>query len=283
MKRLGRNTIERLARMGFGARGIVYCIVGGLALLAALGRGGSTGDSESAIRWVFLGPFGAILVGLIALGLFGFATWRLVESITDADRNGTSAKGLVIRAASFGSGIVAAGLGITAASLALGLGRRASGGDGGLQDWTAWLLDKPFGPWLVGLVGLGIVGGGIAFLVKAAKGKVTERLSLDEAHCRWVKPLGQFGYAARGIAFLIIGGFVVVAAWYQASSEVKGLAGAFSALRAQPYGSLLLGIVAAGHLAFGVFGLIQARYRRIDAPDLDETDDAVMRAVRSLN
>ncbi|WP_227436096.1 DUF1206 domain-containing protein [Methylobacterium sp. W2] len=281
MKRLGRNTIERFARMGFGARGIVYCIVGGLALLAALGQGGRAGDSESAIRWVFLGPFGAILVGLIALGLFGFATWRFVESITDADRHGTSAKGLAVRLAHFGSGIVAVGLGITAASLALGLGRRAGGGDG-LQDWTAWLLAKPFGPWLVGLIGLGIIGGGIAFLVKAWKGDVTDRLALDEAHCRWVKPLGQFGYAARGIAFVIIGSFVMVAAWYQASSEVKGLAGAFSALRSQTYGAALLGIVAAGHLAFGVFGLIQAWYRRIDAPDLDETDDAVRRAVQSL-
>ena len=281
MNRLGRNTIERLARMGFGARGIVYCIVGGLALLAALGHGGRAGDSESAIRWVFLGPFGVILVGLIALGLFGFATWRLVESVTDADCHGTSAKGIVVRLAHFGSGIVAAGLGITAASLALGLGRSAGGGDG-LQDWTAWLLAKPFGPWLVGLIGLGIIGGGIAFLVKAWKGDVTDRLALDEAHCRWVKPLGQFGYGARGIAFLIIGGFVIVAAWYQASSEVKGLAGAFSALRSQHYGAALLGVVAAGHLAFGVFGLIQARYRHIDAPDLDETDDAVRSAVQSL-
>lgn len=281
MKRFGRNTLERLARLGFGARGTVYCIVGALALLAALGRGGNAGDSESAIRWVFLGPFGAILVALIALGLFGFSAWRLVESVTDADRHGTSAKGLAVRIAHFGSGLIAAGLGVTAASLALGLGRRAGGGDG-MQDWTAWLLGQPFGPWLVGLIGLGIVGGGIAFLAKAAKGDVTDRLSLDEAHCRWVKPLGQFGYAARGVAFLLIGGFVVAAAWYQASSQVKGLAGAFAALRAQPYGSVLLGIVAAGHLAFGAFGLIQARYRHIDAPDLDETDDAVLRAVRSF-
>jgi hypothetical protein len=126
------------------------------------------------------------------------------------------------------------------------------------------------------------MGGGVAFLVKAFKGDVTDRLKLDADHCRWAKPVGQFGYAARGVAFLIIGGFFIAAAWYQASSEVKGLAGAFAALRAQPYGWVLLAIVAAGHFAFGAFGLIQARFRHIDAPDIDQTDDAVAAALRSV-
>ncbi|MDO9426676.1 MAG: DUF1206 domain-containing protein [Methylobacterium sp.] len=279
MHLLGRNVIERLARFGYGARGIVYCIVGGLALLAALGRGGRADDSESAIRWVLAGPFGAVLVGIIAVGLLGFALWRFVEGLTDADRRGTSAKGLVVRAAHVGSAVIYTGLAITAGSLALGLGRRSGGGDG-MQDWTAWLLAKPFGLWLVGLIGVGVMGGGVAFLVKAATGKVTDRLKLAGSQCWWAKPVGQFGYAARGIAFLIIGGFFIAAAWYQASSEVKGLAGAFAALRAQPYGWVLLAIVAAGHFAFGAFGLIQARFRHIDAPDIDETDDAVLRAIR---
>ncbi|GJD29405.1 hypothetical protein PMNALOAF_0638 [Methylobacterium adhaesivum] len=278
MHSLGRNVIERLARFGYGARGIVYCVVGGLALLAALGRGGRADDSESAIRWVLAGPFGPVLVGFIAVGLLGFALWRFVEGLTDADRRGTSAKGLVVRAAHIGSAAIYTGLAITAGSLALGLGRARSGD--GMQDWTAWLLAKPFGLWLVAFIGLGIMAGGVAFLVKAATGKVTDRLKLGPDQCRWAKPVGQFGYGARGIAFLIIGGFFLAAAWHQASSEVKGLAGAFAALRAQPYGWVLLAIVAAGHFAFGAFGLIQARFRHIDAPDIDETDDAVLRAIR---
>ena len=278
MQYLGRNVIERLARFGYGARGIVYCIVGGLALLAALGRGGRADDSESAIRWVLAGPFGPVLVGLIAVGLFGFALWRFVEGLTDADRRGTSPKGLVVRAAHIGSAAIYTGLTVTAGGLALGLGQARSGD--GMQDWTAWLLAKPFGLWLVALVGLGVMAGGVAFLVKAATGKVTDRLKLGPEQCRWAKPVGQFGYAARGIAFLIIGGFFLAAAWHQASSEVKGLAGAFAALRTQPYGWVLLAVVAAGHFAFGAFGLIQARFRHIDAPDIDETDDAVLKALR---
>lgn len=280
MLNLGHNTIERVARFGYGARGIVYCVIGGLAVLAAIGQGGRAGDSESALRWVLAGPFGVVLVGLIAAGLLGFAVWRFIESVTDADRRGTSLKGATVRLAHLLSAAIYTGLAITAASLALGLGRK--GGDA-TQDWTAWLLAKPFGLWLVGLIGLGVMGGGVAFLIKAFKGDVTDRLKLDADHCRWAKPVGQFGYAARGVAFLIIGGFFIAAAWYQASSEVKGLPGAFAALRAQPYGWVLLAIVAAGHFAFGAFGLIQARFRHIDAPDIDQTDDAVAAAIRAVH
>ena len=114
-------------------------------------------------------------------------------------------------------------------------------------------------------------------------GDVTDRLALDaRARERWAGPIGRFGYAARGLAFLIIGGFLVAAAWHQRSSDAKGLAEAFALLRAQPYGWVLLGLVAAGHAAFGAFGLIQARYRHIDAPDIDRVDDAAGAAVRAL-
>jgi len=276
----GRNTIERVARLGYGARGVVYLVVGGLALLAALGHGGRAGDSKDALRTVLAGPFGAALVGLIALGLAGFALWRLVEAVTDADRRGTGIKGLAVRGAHLVSAALYFGLAASAASLSLGLG--LSGGDG-MHDGTAWLLAKPFGRWLVALVGLAVVGGGFGFLGKAWRGDVTDRLALDaQARARWAGPIGRFGYAARGLAFLIIGGFLVAAAWHQRSSDAKGLGEAFALLRAQPYGSILLGLVAAGHAAFGAFGLIQARYRHIEAPDIDRVDDAAGAAARAL-
>ena len=276
----GRNTIERIARLGYGARGVVYLVVGGLALLAAFGQGGRAGDSKDALRAVMAGPFGAAVVGLIALGLVGFALWRLVEGVTDADRRGTSAKGLAVRGAHLISAALYLGLAVSAASLSLGLGM--SGGDG-VHDGTAWLLGKPFGRWLVALVGLAVVGGGFGFLGKAWRGDVTDRLALDaQARARWAGPIGRFGYAARGLAFLIIGAFLVAAAWHQRSSDAKGLTEAFALLRAQPYGWILLGLAAAGHAAFGAFGLIQARYRHIEAPDIDRVDDAAGAAARAL-
>ena len=133
------------------------------------------------------------------------------------------------------------------------------------------------------LGGLAVVGGGFGFLGKAWRGDVTDRLALDaQARARWAGPIGRFGYAARGLAFLIIGGFLVAAAWHQRSSDAKGLAEAFALLRAQPYGWVLLGLAAAGHAAFGAFGLIQARYRHIEAPDIDRVDDAAGAAARAL-
>lgn len=274
------NALEHLARFGYGARGFVYCVVGALALLAALGQGGSAGDSKSALRTVLGGPFGAVIVGLIAVGLAGFALWRLVEGATDADRRGRSAKALAVRGAHLISAVIYAGLSLTAAQLAFGIGRASAGGDG-LQDWTRWLLDQPLGPWLVGLVGLGIVAAGLGYAGKAWKGDVVARLSLPSGSETWADRLGRFGYAARGLVFLIIGGFVLMAAWTQGPSEATGLSGAFAALRAQPYGWVLLAVVAAGHFAFGAFGLIQARYRHIDAPDIGDADEAVSKAVRA--
>jgi hypothetical protein len=275
----GRNALERLARYGYGARGIVYVLVGLLALLAAYG-GGRPGDSHDALRTVLVGPFGAPLVGLIALGLLAFAVWRAVEAVTDADRRGTSLKGLATRGAHLVSGVLYLGLAGTAASLCLGLG--LSGGDG-VHDGTAWLLRRPMGRWLVALAGLAVAGAAVAYLLRAWKGDTTKRLALDaEARRRWAEPTGRFGYAARGIAFLILGGFLAAAAWYQSSAEAKGLGDAFVLLRAQPYGTVLLAVVAAGHAAFGLFGLIQARYRHIDAPDVDRIDDEAVAAAKSL-
>ncbi|GMA78581.1 hypothetical protein GCM10025880_49980 [Methylorubrum aminovorans] len=126
------------------------------------------------------GPFGAVIVGLIAFGLASFALWRVVEGATDADRRGRSAKALAVRGAHLISAVIYAGLALTAGQLAFGIGRASAGGDG-VRDWTKWLLNQPFGPWLVGIVGLGIAAAGIGYAAKAWKGNVTERLSFPPA------------------------------------------------------------------------------------------------------
>jgi hypothetical protein len=269
-----RNPIETLARFGYGARGVVYGLVGGLALLAAIGSGGQTGGSRNALQTLLEQPFGKVWLILIAIGLFGFCIWRVVEALTDADHRGSDMKGWGVRGAHLISGIIYAGLAVSALSLALG---RGSGGgeDQAAQDWTAWLMSKPFGLWLVGLIGLAVAAAGLGFAWKAWRGDVTAQLSLPADKRHWIVSLGRMGFAARGIVFVIIGGFLVLAAVHGSSTEVHGLGGALKALQQQPYGWVLLALTAIGLFAFGLFGLVQARYRHIDAPDLDDAKAAI--------
>jgi hypothetical protein len=279
MSVLSQNPVEALARFGYGARGVVYGLVGGLALLAAIGSGGQTGGSRSALQTLLSQPFGQFWLVLIALGLFGFCAWRVLEALTDADHRGSDMKGWGIRGAHLISGVIYAGLAISALNLAFG---RGSGGgeDQAAQDWTAWLMSQPFGQWLVGLIGLAIAGTGLAFLWKAWRSDVTERLSLPADKRNWIVTLGRMGFAARGVVFLLIGGFLILAALHASSTEVHGLGGALQALQGQPYGWVFLALTALGLFAFGLFGLVQARYRHIDAPDLDDAKAAVARVGR---
>ena len=119
---LRRPTLEWLARWGFGARGVVYLLVGGLAVLAAFGSGGQTGGSESALRTLLDEPFGWIVLSVIALGLAFFALWRVVEALTDADNRGSSAQGIAVRVGRAIGGLVYVGLAVSALSLAFGWG-----------------------------------------------------------------------------------------------------------------------------------------------------------------
>jgi hypothetical protein len=275
---LNRPTLEWLARWGYGARGVVYLLVGGLSVLAALGSGGQTGGSESALGTLLNEPFGWIILSIIALGLAFFALWRVIEAVTDADNRGSSAAGIAVRTGRAIGGLVYVGLAVSTLSLAFG--RRVGGGDdSAAQDWTAWLLAQPFGRWAVGLIGLAVAGIGFRFLHCAWKGTVATHLRCPAHTTRWVVPLGRFGFGGRGVVFLLIGGFLVLAAYHGNSSDARGLGGALRSLQGQPYGWILLAATAAGLAPFGLFGLVQAIYRRIDAPTLDEAiPDAVQRS-----
>jgi len=277
-----KHPMEMMARWGYGARGAVYCLVGGLAVLAAFGSGGQTGGSHSALQSLLSQPAGFIWLMVIALGLFGFAAWRIVEALTDADHRGTSWKALGVRAAHLISGGIYAALAMFALSLALGWARKSGGDDQAARDWTAWLLAQPFGQWLVGLVGLAVAATGFGFLWKSWRGNVAAYMVLPDGSRNWAIPLGRIGFAARGVVFLMAGGFLVLAALHSRSSDVRGLGGVLQSLQAQPFGWILLAATAAGLFAFGLFGLVQALFRRLDPPDLDDAKNAVENGMRSL-
>ncbi len=269
-KQVARNTADEarpgivwLGRLGYAAKGVVYALVGILAAQAALGRGGATTDTEGALERILQAPFGRVLLGITALGLLGHAIWRFTQAAMDTENKGTDAKGVVTRAAYTVIGLIYAGLALSALRFA-----RGSGGDDGdeTQGRTAWLLGQPFGRWLVALVGLTVVAVGLFQLYRAYRAEFREHLRLSEmsaSQARWVTAIGRLGYAARGIVFGIIGGFLIVAGLQSEPEAARGLGGALDTLARQSQGKWLLGIVAAGLIAYGSFMLVQARYRRM--------------------
>lgn len=259
-------TIEFLARAGYAAKGVVYGLVGGLALLAAFNSGGQTTGSRGALRSLLDQPFGQVLLGVIAAGLAGYALWCFVRAVFDPERDGTGWKGLGKRAFQFGKGVVHVGLVVAAVGMIRGTG---GGGDDdrGLEQWTAWLMSFPAGIWLVGIAGAAVALYGARQLYRAWTTDLDDQLSLGRmgpTAARWTIRFSRFGMAARGVVFAVIGGFLIAAAMHSDPSEAKGVGGALRTLEQQPYGPILLGLVALGLMAYGAYELIRARYRRID-------------------
>ena len=256
--------IERLARAGYVAYGVVYALVGVLAVQAAFGGSGETASQEGALRQVLLAPLGRVLLGIVAVGLLAYAMWRLFQGILDPENEGTDAKGLVKRLDHVLNGLFHAALAFSAGQLILGSG---GGGGGSPDDWTARLMAQPFGRWLAAVAGAVIVGAGLYQFYKAYQADFRDDLKTGEMSARekkWTTRSGRLGYAARGVVFGVIGVFLVQAALQTDPDEARGLGGALETLARQPLGPYILGAVAIGLVAYGVFMFVMARYRRIE-------------------
>jgi hypothetical protein len=257
--------IQRLARLGYAAKGVVYLIIGWIAADAAFSPAERVEGSHGALTTILQQPFGRVLLGIMALGLAGYVLWKAVEALLDPEHKGSDAKGMVARIGYGISAVLYAGLTLEAVRMLRGSG----GGEGnGAQHWTAAVMDKPFGRIAVGLAGLGIAGYGLYEIYRAFNSDIAKKLNLEGsavATRRRVVAVGRAGMAARGVVFGIIGWLVVKAARQYDASEAQGLQGALVELREAPYGSWLLALVALGLIAYGIFQLVKARYRMIRA------------------
>lgn len=259
--------VTRLARLGYAAKGVVYVLVGIIAVQGAWAGGGRAQGSEGAMGTLLGRPGGRAMLALVALGMAGYALWGFVRAGLDPEGHGDPKKRIATRIGYAVSGVAHVGLALAALRMTRS-GQGAGGGDNAdnADDWTATAMAAPMGRWLVAAAGVAIIGYGIAQLLRAWKVKVGERLELsgvDAGQREWIIRLGRFGMAARGVVFGIIGWFLIRAAMESDAGEARGLQGALRTLGEQGYGPALLGVVGLGLAAYGLFELVEARYRRI--------------------
>jgi hypothetical protein len=257
--------IERLARLGYTAKGVVYTVIGWLALVAAVGDGGKTTGAGGALSTIAGQPYGQFILGLLAIGLAGYAVWRFVQAIFDPQHKGVDVKGLATRTGYFVSGIAYAGLAMTSIKLVQGV--KSSSEDGRTQDITARLLALPLGQFLVIGVGLVLIGIGVNFFVTALKEKYKEVLrwsEMSDQEQKWAGVVAKIGMTARAIVSVMIGTFLILAGLRANANEARGLDGALKVLAQHTYGPLLLGIVATGLVAYGMYSfMVESQYRRV--------------------
>jgi hypothetical protein len=259
--RTARPWIEGYARFGHAAYGVVYVLVGSLALQAALG-GGRTAGQEGALKTILLAPLGKVMLCVVAFGLLGYAMWRMLQGILDADNEGRDVKGLAKRFNHVLNGLFHAVLAFSAVQLAL---LDSAGSGGSPDDLTARLLEQPFGRLLTVVVGVVVVCVGLYQFYCAYMAEFMQELGkMGTGEREWTRRSGRLGYIARGVVFAVMGAFLVQAALHADPNEARGLGGALASLARQPFGPYLLGVVALGLVSYGTFMFLVARYRRID-------------------
>ena len=252
--------IKALARLGFAAVGVVYVLMGVLALLAALGRQhGVRADKEEAVKRLQDLPAGNLLLGLIAVGLLGYIVWRFTQAIRDTEGKGSGAKGWSFRLWYICSGLFYSGLALYAGRLALD--GHAEKGSNASESLAARVLAWPAGDWLVSLVGVVTIGIGIFQGYRAYTHKLqsdVDAQDLTGAQQRLVYRAAQVGVTARGVVVSIIGYFFVQAGWQSRAAAAGSTDEAFGLLAGM--GPVALGVVAAGLVVYGLYSLVQARY-----------------------
>ena len=238
--------LTTLTRVGFATRGLLYIVIAVLVI-----RTGRTEDASGALEYLGQGG-GRILLGVMAAGLAAYGLWRLSDAAFDIERHGAGKSGAAERLGAAASGLVHLILAWQAVRLIQGV---TSASDG-TQAGTKAALQLPGGETLVVIAGLVMLGIGVVQLVKAVKGTFLRHLEPDVARQPWAQWSGRAGYAARGLVFLVIGYLLVRAGVAERASEAGGMAQALSWLT-----SPLDVLVAIGLLGFGVFSLVEARFR----------------------
>lgn len=266
-REVARPWVGPVARVGLATKGVLYLLVGGLAVLWAAGEGGKVSDGHGAVRTLRDLPYGTFLLVSAAVGLAAYAVWRLLQAAIDLDRKG-GWKGIAKRIGYAFSGAVYATLAWTAVELARG--HHAGDHSEEKKSLVARVLSKPYGDVLIVLIGIGIGVYGAVQLWKAITASFEKHLALGRMTWRqravalWV---GRIGTAARGVVFGVIGYQLIRAGIRSSASETRDIGGALRTLEQRPHGDLILGVIAGGLFLYGVFMLMRAWVGRIPGSD----------------
>lgn len=255
--------VEGAARVGYGVRGLLYLAVGLITLSAVLFRSINATSPTGALGWLAQQPFSWIWLLIASLGLLAFFGWRILQGVFDIDRAGLSRDALSMRLSQTCSAFGYAILSWAALSLAF-----HSPSDPELSEvqrthrHAEQILSLPHGEWLLAGIAVAVAGVGIGNVSRAWRENFTDRLSCSEAVCRWLSPLARAGYLARGLAYLPLAAFIALAAVRSSPEDVTSLGGALNALVADPIGRVALSLAGGGFVAFGLFSLVEARFRK---------------------
>jgi len=260
----GNSQLELLERLGYAVRGLLYAVMGILVLRIALGIGGGQAtDLSGSMVYLIGNPFGKLVLIVIIVGLAAYSLWGFVRAIYDPLHRGSDASGYMARLGFVSSALSYLAIVIFALQILAGSG--AASGDS-TQKTIASILTHPAGGWLTILIGVVAVGVAVGQFIEAYRATFARDLKgteMSASERNIAVKLGRFGMFARGVTFLVIGWFLIQAGMHNDASQVQGFGGAFLFLLNQPYGHILVGVIALGFIALGLHSFACARWVKL--------------------
>ncbi|MGB3311061.1 MAG: DUF1206 domain-containing protein [Nodosilinea sp.] len=255
-------------RLGHGTKGVFYGLIGLFAINDIIHDRPIVAGSEAALADLDNWPLGSAVLGLLAFGLLGYVLWRLMQaSIGPGQAESLSFRQVLQRCGYVCSGLTYLGVAQSAGKLALNL---AVDFDDTIEDLASVLFEREIGPWMLVGIGGGVMAIGFLYIYGAASGGY-----ISDFHRDLYRPvrrsaviIGKVGITARGVGFVLIGAYLIKAAYFVEDDFAGGLGNVFDKLDEEPFGEQWLGAIAFGFIAYAVYMIIAACYRQFPVVDL---------------
>ncbi len=258
-------TMENLTRLGYGVRGFLYAITGLLALKVAFRKGGAPTDMQGAIAVISKFPGGLTLLWVVLIGLIAYSLWGVIRAVFDPLHKGNHMEGLLARGGFLFSAASYALLILPTYNIITGAGSGAQNG-ANTQQFLLKILASPLGHWALGLIGLAVIAGGVHQIIEGFNNSFDKQFQVYTMNAQEVKvatQLGRVGTATRGFIFALVGVLMCLAVYQSNPNQPIGIDTVFKTLMAQPFGIWLLGVVAVGLIAFGVYSMLCGAWFRL--------------------